>query len=701
MSALPGPFYRFRTDDQWRRVACAGLAGTAATDVDTGKDMGGITGCRVRTLALSPGGDLFWVADGRLLAAGREAPLAGVEGPRVGAVRRLVAGRNRLWALVFCGGEKDRRGRLVRIDAASLQVLTDAAADDVTDIALDGRDGLWVLAGDILHRIADSGAETARMDAPEPGASAVAVAGTRLALLAQDGRHVAMLDPATGAALRVNLSAFAGPGWIGEQASLSSAGDSVLVEGAVEIYSGGRRIAEPRFFLIGAGGDLVGGGSWVGDRAPSPLAASGNDLFGLFDRSGEQRVLRFEGLALAGGERRLTPALDTVSPAGRWLRAEVKARLPEHSTLTLRWVASADEGLRRLVERTLADATRPMTWRLERVDEMLAGSWSDEFTYAGVDNDGHAPLERLAFPLHDANGPILWVDLSLRRNSAVAAPEIESLLVLHEAESLMDDLPAIYSGEGDRDGTLRRLVAVLETTTQGIDYRIGGLARRLDPRRTGDRWLPGLAAMLGLPFHDALSPEMQRGLVAAAPSILARRGTRRGLVDMVEALFPGRPIRVTDRTEQLVPIALGRGAAGRSLPALLSGPSIRVPKLNARLVLNKTALCRTNACSDAQIAPPPQVLIAIPASRDERLRYGEAVASMARAMIPAGVKLRLNWIPWRGGSRPVPDGVMTIIEPPGRLGLGDGPGLGRGRIGGRAGARLDGHGVTPAEHRLL
>jgi hypothetical protein len=94
------------------------------------------------------------------------------------------------------------------------------------------------------------------------------------------------------------------------------------------------------------------------------------------------------------------------------------------------------------------------------------------------------------------------------------------------------------------------------------------------------------------------------------------------------------------------------------------------------------------------------VLIEIPASRSERRRYGHAIAAMAEAMIPAGVRLRLTWTPWRGGKGPAPADVLTIIEPPELIGLGDGPGLGRARIGGRAMARLYRHGVNLADNRL-
>jgi phage tail-like protein len=699
MSTLPGPFYRFATQDQWDRATVAGLSGTARIDVAAAIDAGGVSGCRIGPHILSPEGDLFWVADSRLFAAGREAPYVGVEGPMIGVAARLAADRHSLWALSICGEPEHGHRRLIQVDSESLQLVADMDAEGVADIAPDGGGGLWLLAGDTIRRIAASGAQEDALDAPDCAASALAAAGSRLALLSADGRRLFLIDPkAPGAAMSIKLSLYAGPGWDGETASLSSAGGNFLLQGEVETRAWGERTGKPRFFLIDPGGGLILDGEWSDDGAAMPLAAFGGDLLGLSGGASGRRILRFGGMALGGGERRLTPALDTESPVGRWLRAEVEALLPERSTLTLRWAASADPGLRLRIERILADATVPKAWRLERVDDLLSGSWS-EFTYVGESRVGPAVAERLAFPLHEANGPVLWVDLALRRNSADAEPRIDSLLVLHEAESLIDHLPAVYRGDGDRDGTMRRLVAVLETTTQGVDLRIGRLASRLDPRRTSARWLPELAAMLGLPFDDALSPEMQRRLVEAAPAILARRGTRLGLVHMLEALFPGRPIRVIDRTEQLIPITLGRGLGGRGLPALLSGPSARVPRLNARLVLKKTALCRTDACAELSIAPPPQVLIAIPGSRSER-RYGHAIAAMAEAMIPAGVRLRLTWTPRRGGSGPAPDDVLTIIEPPELIGLGDGPGLGRARIGGRAVARLDQHGVDPAANRL-
>ena len=113
---------------------------------------------------------------------------------------------------------------------------------------------------------------------------------------------------------------------------------------------------------------------------------------------------------------------------------------------------------------------------------------------------GRRRRESFAFPLHAAAGPLLWVDLGIARNSADAAPEIDTLLVIHEAKSLMDNLPAIYSGDGDsRRHDAAPCLACWRRPPRAWTIESRGWRRGSIPDRTGARWLPDLAAMLGLP----------------------------------------------------------------------------------------------------------------------------------------------------------------------------------------------------------
>ena len=689
MNVLPGPAYHFRTDSQWEQAAAAGLGEEFELDPRMGEVVEVELGCATRIVAGTGNEIVALDGRGRLFSDG-------IEGPRVGEASRLIITAERFWLLAH--------GHVLQIDRATLQLLFDRPADAATDMAGDGGEGVWLLSGDRLLHMDSSGRDPQpnRDSILPPGAIKIAFAGGRMAFLEPDRRHLQVSDPACGTIYRLDLAEIAGAEAFEKATTLDGGEDGFLLR-----YRRGGESGEGAagFLLLGPGGDLLAKGRWLDDAAPALMAQAGDDLLALF-REGEEeeeRLLRFEGMADPGGERRMTPLLEPDNPSGTWHRADVRARLPERTILKLRWASTHDAGLARQVEEARKDAAFPVSQRLATAVQLLAGKWSRPFTYVGLKRDGEMSVERFAFPLHGLAAPFLWVELEIRRAAGTAPPEVESLIVLHEAQELMEELPAIYrADEGSETvSPLRRLVGVLEASTQEMDERIGRVAERLDPFRADAEDLPGLVSLLSLPFHDALSEGMRRAIVRAAPTILAGRGTRAGLLALLRALFPGRPIRVEDRVDLHAPMTLGRGAAGRALPSLLSGPSARVPRLGARLILGRTGLCPTRVCDPLTIVSAPEVLIVVPATGGERRRYGEAVRTMAEAMLPAAIRLRLRWAPWRRREGVMPDDVIALVDSPEPFAVGQGAGLGNVRVGGRRDARLDSDGVTPVKHRLL
>jgi hypothetical protein len=90
-------------------------------------------------------------------------------------------------------------------------------------------------------------------------------------------------------------------------------------------------------------------------------------------------------------------------------------------------------------------------------------------------------------------------------------------------------------------------------------------------------------------------------------------------------------------------------------------------------------------------------LVEIAAGPRAQGRYGSAVRQMIEAMLPAGVRLRLRWLPFAAAARPGED-VLSIVEGAAELRLGDGRALGRAQLGGDRFPRLrDG---SPLEQRL-
>lgn len=658
------PVYRFETPQQWGACLRAGLPDDLTLGLADGEpadeEFDGAT-----VVATRDGGLLWLDAEG---AVRRDA----CAGPRLGPVRRLVADDRAAWLLT--------QDALVRIDPGSLQHLASFDAAGVIDIAADGRGGTWELLADrVAHRGAN-GRTLGSLALADPGEQIVTAGSNlfvygsaRLRRLTRDG-SAAPVEIAIDPAFQVD--------------GLAGTGTQVLIQGRWQSPVGERA----GFLLLDAHGDTIVRGRWQAEPLLYLLSAKG--MLALFP--GRVRRL-YPALVGAGGRRWLTPALETDTLAGTWLRAEASACLPEGATLRVRWAASADEGLRSAIDAVAADETLSEGARIAAIDSLLRPCWSDKaLTYSGAATPAAGRPERFVFPLHEAQGHLLWLELSLHRNEAALAPSLSGLAIVHDAPSLVDHLPGVYrSPSGDGDGTLRRLVGILEATTQELDERIDQLAERLSAQRCPSGALESLAEMLGLPFHPGLSTAMQRGLIGAAPGILLGRGTRAGMQAALEALFGARAFRILDTTEALIPAALGLSR----LPAMLSGASARIPRLNARLVLNRTPLC--GGGGGGLIAPPaPEIVIVIPATARERTNHGQAVEHVLAALVPAGLRLRVRWIVGAATTRPATADVLAIAAAPSPMRFGDGQRLGAATLAGERRPRLADGGIRIG-HRLV
>lgn len=666
-----GTAYRFKTEEQLKRCLRIALPERLSLSAGTPSAMPDL-GPGVLNAALSDSEEWLWIDSSGALR--RDVDCAG---PLVGRAERVLHDRENIWTLTA--------EAVHRIDGRSLQLIASFGRGDIIDIAPDGHGGAWLLSAEAIKQVDGSGRLLSQTIPLHERGDSIAAAGESKALLIKARNGLILF--AGGTSVEINLAEVLvdGPRFVAR--TLSSSKRGFVLEGDWD--------GTPGVLLLDVNGEPSAWGTWE-DEPPEMVLTAGSDLYAVHVESG--RVLRFAGAAEAGGTLWLTPVLESDTLAGDWLRADAEVVLPERATITMRWASTKNEGLKSTAEAVRADTEKSVGARVRTLRNML--DWSDiARTYSGRTIDEEPIAEGFSFPLHEAKekGNFLWVELAIYRNRAEAPPELKGLAVHHDAPTLMDNLPAVYSSpDGDLDGLMRRLVAVLEATTQDLDERIGRLADRLDPARTEDRWLPGLAALLGLPFHASLDPRQQRRMLQAASGILAGRGTREGVITLLNAIFPNTPFRVVDRTETVTPIMLGGGAVrGASLPAYLSGPSSKVPKLNARLVLGQTGLSKATPCDPLSVMRPPELLVEIAASPRDQRRFGAAVRHMIEAMLPAGVRLRLRWTTgMRGTGEPV-----TIIRDPRPMVLGEATPIRGIRLGGDPKPRLREEGIAMG-HRL-
>jgi len=540
-------------------------------------------------------------------------------GSMLGELARIVRSGTALWALAG--------GNLLHIDQRALQILANAPTT-ARDIASDHAGGIWLLEdGEILHRNPRGDVTETLPVPPEMLPQRIAAAGSTLFVL-DAGRGELAIMRGNAPVLRLAIARITGePGAAFAADNIISGNRTALLIGHWNGAAG--------WIGFDAKGDVITSGVW--DRPPVFVAPAGEDLLAVFLDGGGWQVRRFAGGAAPAGELLLTPMLESDTLAGAWGRAQITATLPQGATLEIAFAATADAGLAASAQAIFADDEQDTAGRVRKLRAILP--WSETLTYTGPDSDLADLPHTYTAPLGEAAGELLWLSIEVHCNGAASAPAISALVVQHDTPGLMDFLPAVFrTPEGDGDGTLRRLVSVLEATFLGFDDDINRLADRVDPDRTDPRWLASLAAMLGLPFDEALSTKQRRDLLRAAPAIIAGRGTRAGVLALLDAVLGDRPYRVIDRTAQTIPITLGDGR----LPGFLAGPSARVPRLNARLVLGRTPLRAAGPC-DGQVARAASLLVVIPSRGDEQRQLGEALRQMIAALVPAGVRLELRW----------------------------------------------------------
>jgi phage tail-like protein len=353
----------------------------------------------------------------------------------------------------------------------------------------------------------------------------------------------------------------------------------------------------------------------------------------------------------------------------RWLRVEAKAILPEGSTLEISWTATDNEVVARDRLKGLANDESVPARQL--VAKVLSdpGVRRGQTLFAGVAGAGKENEEAVfTAKLFDVKERYLRVCVTLSAASGARLPVLSELNVFYPGRTLMEDLPSIYQREEDQpDSFLRALVGVLETTTQGLDRRIGAMGSYINPTTAAEPWLDFIARWLGVPWDDALTLDQKRAVVRRASEIAKGRGTRAGLEALLEALIPGSPprFRVKDVTADFgFAVVGGESCAGSALPAMLGGYTRWRSELNANAVLGRTRLPCANQLEDGAWQLAGRVQVEVAATAAERAAWRPWLLALITQMVPLTARVELRWVSKRAFRSGRLDGTVTLESPP-------------------------------------
>ncbi|SEL78886.1 phage tail protein [Haloferax larsenii] len=156
--------------------------------------------------------------------------------------------------------------------------------------------------------------------------------------------------------------------------------------------------------------------------------------------------------------------------------------------------------------------------------------------------------------LDDANGRYLYVAVELL-GTPDASPLVDSVRAYCPRTSYLRHMPEIYQEDEQSAAFLERYLSVMESSFVDIESEIESIGTHFDPYGVASEsleWLEGwLAADLGQDWPESA----RRELLARAPELYKKRGTKAGLIELIELYLRHTNPRVSNPLQQSLPDA--------------------------------------------------------------------------------------------------------------------------------------------------
>jgi len=214
--------------------------------------------------------------------------------------------------------------------------------------------------------------------------------------------------------------------------------------------------------------------------------------------------------------------LDTTETEMEWHKIRLDANIPEETQIRFSCFASDDrEGIidGDYVSYTdyLTDPDIPVRRKLEATQHL----WSEPILN---------PKDAL---LMNARGRYLWFKIELL-GSELMSPFIRKLRVYYPRSSLIAYLPPIYQQDETHSPFLERFLAMFSTFFDDMEDKIDHISAYFDPDAVSGSYLEWLGRWLAITDHESWGEAKLRTLIKQAPELYKLRGTREGLMRMVQ-----------------------------------------------------------------------------------------------------------------------------------------------------------------------
>ncbi|WNR44081.1 phage tail protein [Paenibacillus roseipurpureus] len=266
------------------------------------------------------------------------------------------------------------------------------------------------------------------------------------------------------------------------------------------------------------------------------LVQDGRNRLYVFDRmSGQISLLDLRSRTMLLEDTQLPEAvyfsseLDTTETETVWHKIRLEADIPEETQIRFSYFAS-DESEGEIDGHYLNYSsyfTDPSITAREKL-RATRDLWSEPILN---------PKDAL---LMNAQGRYLWFKIELV-GSEQTSPFIRKLRVYYPRTSLISYLPPMYQQDEEHSPFLERFLAMFSTFFDDMEDKIDRISAHFDPDAVSGTYLEWLGGWLAITEHEAWGERKLRELIKRAPELYKLRGTREGLIRMLQIYTGSEP----------------------------------------------------------------------------------------------------------------------------------------------------------------
>ena len=147
--------------------------------------------------------------------------------------------------------------------------------------------------------------------------------------------------------------------------------------------------------------------------------------------------------------------------------------------------------------------------------------------------------------LHDVKGRFIWLCVEIYAGQEENAA-VDNIFIYFPRQSWINYLPSIYQKNKESAEFLDRYLSIFQSLYDDFDTKFESSTVMLEPMAADENFLHYMAQWLGITNTYIWPTDKLRKLILMAPKLFKKRGTRSGIIEIIELFTGERPFIVEE-----------------------------------------------------------------------------------------------------------------------------------------------------------